>query len=37
MFEATAVDNVPDYNDVDETKIPIRKSISHYILFHIAI
>ena len=37
IFEETAVDNVPDNNDVDETKIPRRKSISHYILFHIAI
>ena len=34
IFEETAVDNVPDNNDVDETKIPRGKSIAHHILFH---
>ena len=33
IFEETAVDNVPDNNDVDETKIPRGKSIAHHILF----
>jgi len=34
IFEETAVDNVPDNNDVDETKIPRGKSIAHHMLFH---
>jgi len=33
----TAVDNVPDNDDVDETKIPRGKSIAHCILFHKAV
>ena len=37
VFEETAVDNVPDNNDVDETKIPRGKSIAHHILFHKAV
>jgi len=37
IFEETAVDNVPDNNDVDETKIPRGKSIAHHILFHKAV
>jgi len=32
-FEETAIDNAPDNNDVDETKIPRGKSTSHHILF----
>jgi len=36
-FEEAAVDNAPDNNDVDETKIPRGKSIAHHILFHEAI
>jgi len=37
IFEETAVDDVPDNNDVDETKIPRGKSIAHHILFHKAV
>jgi len=33
IFEETAVGNVPDSNDVDKTKIPRGKSITHHILF----
>jgi len=36
-FEETAIDNAPDNNDVDETKIPRGNSISHHILFNIVI
>ncbi len=37
IFEETAVDNVPDNNDVDVTKIPRGKFIAHHILFHKAV
>jgi len=37
IFEETVVDNAPDNNDVDETKIPRGKSTSHHILFHKAV
>jgi len=37
IFEETAVDNVPDNNDDDETKIPRGKSIVHHILFYKAV
>ena len=37
IFEETAVGNVPDNNDVDETKIPRGKSTTHHILFHKAV
>ena len=37
IFEEIAVDNAPDNNDVDETKIPKGKSIAHHILFHKAV
>ncbi len=37
IFEETAIDNAPDNNDVDETKIPKGKSIAHHILFHKAV
>jgi len=34
IFEGTTVDNVPDINDMDETKIPRGKSIiAHHILY----
>ena len=36
-FEETAIDNAPGNNDVDETKIPRRKSIAHHILFNKAV
>jgi len=36
-FEETAIDNAPDNNDVDETKIPRGKSIAHHILFNKAV
>jgi len=36
-FEETAIDNAPDNNDVDETKIPRGKSIAHRVLFNKAV
>jgi len=33
-FEETGIDNAPDDNDVDETKIPRGKSIAQHILFN---
>ena len=36
-FEETAIDNAPDNNDVDETKIPRGKSIAHRLLFNKAV
>jgi len=37
IFEETSVDNAPDKNDVDETKMPRGKSIAYHILFHKAV
>jgi len=37
IFEETAVDYVPDNNNVDETKISRGKSIANHILFHKAV
>ncbi len=36
-IEETVKDNVPDKNDVDETKIPRGKSMAYHILFNKAI
>jgi len=36
-IEETAIDNAPDNNDVDETKIPRGNSIAHHILFNKAV
>jgi len=36
-FEETVIDNAPDNNDVDETKIPRGKSIAQHILFNKAV
>jgi len=36
-FEETAIDNAPDNNDVDDTKIRRGKSIAYHILFNKAV